>query len=449
MADIPGTEKGEVLHGTRADDVIEGAGGDDELYGEAGFDHLTGGEGADRLDGGADIDTAFYSESRVGVAVDLSSGKGHFGTAEGDTLFDIENIFGSEQSDLLIGDGETNTLWGEGGNDTLKGMGGADNLHGGDGIDTASYEESPEGVDVGLFLPGSGGDAEGDQLSNIENLYGSDHDDYLSGNDEENILWGNSGNDGLGGSGGEDTLWGGWGDDDLYGDGGEDTLIGGQGDDTLWGDGYPDILIGGLPDAAYADTMIGGHGNDTYYVDSPGDVVIESGGQGNDTVRAMGSWSLIDGIDVETLEVTDQYSWLAIDLTGNSSGNVVRGSSGNNVLNGRGGNDELTGFGGHDSFRFDTALDAATNVDVITDFSLVDDLIVLDDAVFGALDTTGLSSGEFVIGAAAQDANDYIIYDDTTGALLYDSDGAGGADAIQFAVLSTGLALGNQDFAVV
>ena len=270
-----------------------------------------------------------------------------------------------------------------------------------------------------------------------------------SGDDGVNILWGMSGNDHLDGRNDDDTLWGGWGDDTLYGGPGEDTLIGGQGNDTLRGDGYSDTLMGGFGYDAYVDTMMGGAGNDTYHVDSPGDVVIESGGQGNDSVRTTGSWTLTDGVDVETLEVADEYSTLASDLFGNSSGNVVRGSSGNNIINGRGGNDELTGLGGQDSFWFNTTLDAATNVDVITDFSLVDDRIVLDDAIFSALDLTGLSAGEFVVGAAAQDADDYIIYDDATGALLYDSDGAGGTAAIQFAELSPGLALGNQHFDVM
>ena len=44
---------------------------------------------------------------------------------------------------------------------------------------------------------------------------------------------------------------------------------------------------------------------------------------------------------------------------------------------------------------------------------------------------------------------DRIVYDNTTGALLFDSDGVGGAAAVQFAELSTGLALTNLDFLVV
>ena len=67
-----------------------------------------------------------------------------------------------------------------------------------------------------------------------------------------------------------------------------------------------------------------------------------------------------------------------------------------------------------------------------------------------ARSASALSPGsEFVVGAAALDANDYIIYNDATGAVLYDSDGAGGAAAIQFAQVDAGLVLTNLDFFVV
>jgi Ca2+-binding RTX toxin-like protein len=128
----------------------------------------------------------------------------------------------------------------------------------------------------------------------------------------------------------------------------------------------------------------------------------------------------------------------------------VIGNIGNNRLGGGGGNDQLTGGNGQDEFLFDTALNAATNVDRITDFNVADDTILLDRDIFSSsLGLGNISAGEFVIGTTAQDANDRIIYDSSTGALFYDNDGVGGNAAVRFATLSTGLALTNLDFLVV
>jgi serralysin len=63
--------------------------------------------------------------------------------------------------------------------------------------------------------------------------------------------------------------------------------------------------------------------------------------------------------------------------------------------------------------------------------------------------TLFLRPEEFRIGAAAQDADDHIIYNDVTGALSFDVDGTGAAAAVQFAQLSAGLALVNTEFLVV
>jgi Ca2+-binding RTX toxin-like protein len=110
----------------------------------------------------------------------------------------------------------------------------------------------------------------------------------------------------------------------------------------------------------------------------------------------------------------------------------------------------LTGLGGQDSFLFNTALNAAINVDVITDFNVTDDRIVLDDDVFSSsLGLGSVAGSQFVIGPAALDVNHRIIYNDATGAVLYDSDGTGATAAIQFAQLNVELALTNFDFFVV
>jgi Ca2+-binding RTX toxin-like protein len=176
--------------------------------------------------------------------------------------------------------------------------------------------------------------------------------------------------------------------------------------------------------------------------------VTELAGQGSDTVAASVSWAMTAGADVETLRTTIDSGTYAINLTGNATGNVVRGNNGNNVLNGRDGNDELTGLAGVDTFLFNTPLDAAFNVDVITDFNVVDDTIVLDQAIFGGIGFGSVATSQFVVGTAAQDAGDRIIYNDATGAIFYDSDGTGGTAAIQFARVTPGVALTNFDFYV-
>jgi serralysin len=419
------------IYALGGNDNVFGGEGDDWIFGGSGNDTLKGSGGADRLYGGFDNDTAAYDDSPTQVIVELMGfdglGHGYYGTAEGDTLIEIENLSGSYYGDVLIGNDGVNTLTGLNGNDFLEGRGGADRLDGGPDSDTAGYTNSLTGVVVSLITNlGSGGDAQSDRLVSIENLSGSWQSDVLVGNDDPNTL------NGLGGA---DSLKGGGGVDILDGHLGNDILDGGSG----------------------ADQMSGGPQDDIYYVDNAFDTVTESGGQGSDTVRASVNYRLGSG-DIEFLTTTDEDGTAPINLTGNASGNVVRGNNGNNTINGGHGNDELTGNGGIDWFLFDTPLDAMWNVDAITDFNVTDDTIRLDATIFSSSLTVGSSvaGSQFVIGGAALDAGDRIIYDNATGAVLYDSDGTGATAAVQFAQLSAGLAdptdidpLTNFDFFVV
>ena len=137
-------------------------------------------------------------------------------------------------------------------------------------------------------------------------------------------------------------------------------------------------------------------------------------------------------------------------LTGNTGKNVLNGGAGIDVLSGGAGIDTLTGGAGKDTFLFNAALNKANNIDKITDFSVKDDTIQLENDVFTALTKVGaLAKGAFWIGAVAHDADDRIIYNKATGALSYDADGKGGAAAVQFATLSKGLVPTFADFVVV
>mgnify|MGYP001189145845 CR=1 FL=1 len=265
---------------------------------------------------------------------------------------------------------------------------------------------------------------------------------------------------------------------------GHDVLNGGNGNDTLVGNGGNDELDGG----AGNDTMRGGSGNDIYFVDAAGDITTDTG-TGIDIVFSTVTRTLSTNIENLTLQGSEEINGvgnaLANIITGNGAANTLQGGNGDdtlvgggggdvllgqggvNALRGEGGNDVLLGganvdtltggsgldtliggFGG-DFFVFNSA-PAATNVDTIADFNVVNDIIRLENSVFTTIGAAGnLAAAAFRVGASAGDATDRIIYNAATGQLFYDSDGIGGVAQIQFATLTAGLALTAADFKVI
>ena len=127
-------------------------------------------------------------------------------------------------------------------------------------------------------------------------------------------------------------------------------------------------------------------------------------------------------------------------ISGGAGNDTLNGGAGNDTLIGGAGNDSLTGGAGSDFFVFDTAPNATTNKDTITDFLSGTDKIQLSKAVMTALGSTlgTLASGKFWSGAgvvAGHDSDDRIVYNTTTGALYYDADGSGSGAAVQIALL--------------
>jgi Ca2+-binding RTX toxin-like protein len=62
-----------------------------------------------------------------------------------------------------------------------------------------------------------------------------------------------------------------------------------------------------------------------------------------------------------------------------------------------------------------------------------------------------LAAGSFRAGAgvsAAADADDFVIYDSSSGALYYDADGNAGSAPVQIAGLGSGLTLSSLDFVI-
>jgi phospholipase/lecithinase/hemolysin len=189
-------------------------------------------------------------------------------------------------------------------------------------------------------------------------------------------------------------------------------------------------------------------GNDTYVVTHANAVILERAGEGIDVARATLSYALAAGTSIETLRTNNNAGTAAIDLTGNEVAQKIVGNAGSNAIDGKGGDDTLTGGAGADTFAFTTALRTG-NVDKITDFSVVDDSIVLDHGVFAGLAAGTLASGAFAVGSVASEADDRVIYDPATGNLWFDSDGAGGADAVLFATVGSGRAMTASDLIVV
>jgi Ca2+-binding RTX toxin-like protein len=126
----------ENVEGSDFADRLSGSNGVNLLLGGKGNDILTGSLGADTLDGGGDTDTADYSESRGAITLNLETGVGAGGHAEGDVLTGIENITGTTGRDFLTGNTLKNLLSGNDGNDTLDGGVASDDLRGGAGKDT-------------------------------------------------------------------------------------------------------------------------------------------------------------------------------------------------------------------------------------------------------------------------------------------------------------------------
>ena len=118
---------------------------------------------------------------------------------------------GGAGRDTLIGGNLNDVLDGGEDSDLLDGRGGPDDLIGGPGFDELHYDFDfgrTEGVVVTLDdVAGDGAPGEQDNArSDLEDIYGTDNDDELIGNDQSNVIHGLCGNDEITGGGGFDDL---------------------------------------------------------------------------------------------------------------------------------------------------------------------------------------------------------------------------------------------------
>jgi len=408
---ITGNNANNTLNGAAGADTLNGGVGDDKLVGGLGADVLDGGAGIDTAGYGEKTASIVVTLTAGDAIVTVG------GVAE-DTLRNIENVTGGGGADTLTGNALANQLLGSNGDDLLKGGLGADILDGGAGIDTADYTDKTAAVVVTLAGAANaqvtvGGLAE-DTLRNIENLIGGTAADSLTGDSLANRLFGRQGADTLSGGGGADFLDGGGGADLMKGGAGDDVFIvdnaadvvtefAGEGSDrvesvlswtlsanvetlvltgsaivngtgnasanTLIGNASANILIGGggddilqggagkdrLDGGAGIDSLAGGIGDDVYVVGGSSDLVIESVGEGIDTVETNLNYTLTANLEKLVLTGVDNLKGagneLSNTLTGNDGANVLSGLAGKDWLYGGAGADSLYGGEGNDTIQ--------------------------------------------------------------------------------------------------
>jgi serralysin len=423
--------------------VLTGSGGDTLTVGDGdniikagdGANTITAGQGANQIIGGIDADTITAGDG--GNVIDGGDGTNTLTSGAGK-----DHIDSGTGADTIVAGAGADLVTIQGGSDTVDSGAGGDRLV----VDySLLHADVSGGVTGGNLLSGYTGHIADTTVNGVD-FVATEAFTVTTGSGNDSIATG-AANDRLTGGAGNDTLDGGNGNDLLFGNSGQDTLRGAGGDDRLDGGDGNDKLFGG----AGADAFDGGASVDrAQYNDAAAGLVADLQVSAANTGDAAG----------DTFVSVEQLigSAFADDLRGDAGNNGIWGGAGNDTLHGRSGNDTLTGGdgndtlvggAGNDAFVFSSAFSATTNVDTVADFSVASDTMHLDNNVFTTLPLGSLASDAFFIGAAAQDAEDRIIYNSATGAVLYDKDGSGGSAAIQFATLDGGLALTANDFSVV
>ncbi len=455
------------IRGGAGNDTLDGGLGNDRLFGGAGDDRLTGGTGSDTIDGGAGTDTAVLDAAWSTIAYTYNSATNTFtftGAGWTETVVNVEAFTDSlnvtRSASQLTGTAPPPPVAPS--NVSIRAV--TSSVAEGNGGPTASTMQfqialataatSAQSVAWGLsggtataadFTGATSGTvtfAAGETTKTVTlTILG---DTVVEANETVSVVLSNA-SSGLRIATGtatatitnddtaapppptNSTITGTAATDYLYGAAAADIIYGLAGNDYLYGRAGDDILHGGTG----SDRMTGEAGNDIYYVDHTSDLVIEAANGGIDTVRTTLAATMA-AANVENLQYIGTGNFRG---TGNALANEIRGGAGNDTLDGGLGNDQIFGGAGADAFVFKSTL-GATNVDTLRDFDAASDKIHLENADFTALTTAGaLTASAFVYGTAAADASDRIIFNEATGALIYDRDGTGSAAAVQFATL--------------
>ena len=418
-----------VKNGGALDDQLTGSASADILRGFAGDDTLTGGLDADILIGGVGADTYVWKK---GDGADRIIDQG-FSRSQTDRL-SLTDVASSDVTltrngaDLLVkvnSTGETILVAGQFEWAAFGSYGYSD------GIEAIRFSD---GVNWSL----------NDILAHTA-TNGAAADDRLVGTALADNLFGLAGADRISAGAGDDTLNGGLGADILRGGAGSDTYVWKKGDGA-------DAIIdrGGARSQTDTLSLTDVASSDVTLTRSGAKLLVKINSTG-EMITIVGQFDRGDfgasGFGIEALRFSDGVTWslndilahtatngsagddrlvgttLADNIHGLAGADRINGWAGNDMLYGGLGADILRGGAGANTFVFDSLL-GPTNIDRIVDFDVAHDNIALAQAIFSAAGAVGtLASGVFRIGTAATAAQDRIIYNSTTGALYYDSDG--------------------------
>lgn len=342
----------------------------------------------------------------------------------------------SNTSSALLNGGE--------GDDYLQGTLGNDKIRGGNGIDTASFvtafSNTTTGVTVDLNLQGAAQNtvaAGNDLLVSIENLIGSQYNDTLTGDGNDNVIEGGLGNDTLAGGGGIDTAsyagatagvtvnLGLQGGSQNTVNAGSDTL---SGFENLLGSNFNDTLTGDIN----ANTLTGGLGNDTLSTGvnvAIGVVDVLDGGIGTDTASFAG---FTNGVNAALNGASDGVATFAGNqiailrgienliggtgndtLTGDTNDNAIEGGLGDDTLDGGAGTNDTVVFTGSTAVTINLATTTAQVTgwgnDTITNFENVRTGSGADNVTGDGNDNTFFDGGgnDTYNGAGGTDTVDY------------------------------------------
>jgi Ca2+-binding RTX toxin-like protein len=425
-----GTPGDDVIQGTDDKDSLYGGGGNDTLYGLGGDDYLNGGDGDDQLYGGAGNNVLEGGAGNDTYTIGISSLDRVVGLADADAGSDTI-LFAAGLTPAMV------TNYQISGSDLMVFFLVNGNIA---GAVLEGFLATTNGTHIIEFSDGTRLTAD-NFLTGDNHWTGTEADDVHVGSEANDTLDGGAGNDTLSGMGGNDTVYGGAGDDTLNGDDGDDVLRGGlgadvanggMGNDQLYGDGF--------------DTLSGGAGDDRYYIVSNStshyyysgaDQVVESAGEGIDTVYVDNySYTLTDNVE-NLVAIYDTNEWvftnplypgwfevIARQFTGNALDNTItidtasgwQSHSGHHyVLDGGAGADTLIGSEANETYVVDQAGDrivetSTTSIDTVQasiSYSLADNLNLENVTLTGSGDTSawGNSRNNTLDGAQSSGAN--------------------------------------------